>query len=282
MPRDNPEEHQSLVDRHTLRNRYGMSKRKVNGYGGGDAVGSKSARVQFGTGQVYDTLPKGNTQGQFPSRGSLRKTPEYKPDLKGMDTLIPTTNFVNDVGDADLIDVLNLIPPGTGSWQRVGKRVRMQSIRLKGYLSLKTPQTDGASTNINCARILIVYDKQPSGSQPIFSDMFGYTPQTGTEASLITSSIRYDNMGRFTILKEINICPVPGLGTTGGDTEQWIAIDEWVNLNNKETIYSGQSASQTIGDISSGALYLVSRSVVTTASMTMAWHLAVTRLRYYD
>ena len=59
-----------------------------------------------------------------------------------------------------------------------------------------------------------------------------------------------------------------------------MGVDEYVKLNNLESVYSGQSTPMTIADISTGALYFVARSqLVTASSITID---AIARLRYKD
>ena len=145
------------------------------------------------------------------------------------------------------IFVVNLIAPGTGSFNRVGRKVNLSSARIKGSVQLSST-ADGTTGNFtgNNLRMVVVWDKQPSGTIPSFSDIFGLTDQAGTEATSYLDPIRYDNMDRFQILRDVTIPFVPGsIGGVGGTTNFYrmiLPFDEYVQLGNREVVYSGQSS----------------------------------------
>lgn len=211
-------------------------------------------------------------------------------EVKGLDTSLSLNPVIATTGTNGSIFVLNLVPPGSASYNRIGRKIYNKSVRVKGSFGLNyaviATTNDLAGLFIRC---VLVWDKQPSsGSIPTFETMFGTTVQDGTEASNILAPLRYDNMDRFKILKDWTIeAPVMSIPSTGGTTnqvERSIPFDEYVKLGNRETVYSGQSATQTIADISSGALYMVFRaSADTTTSQVVAVNSnSFARLRYTD
>lgn len=202
-------------------------------------------------------------------------------ELKGMDTalgsvigdVIATTNTNDDIA------VLNLVQQGNGSWNRVGKQIEMDSLRITGAIRLKTDsETQGYA---NSFRMVVIYDKQPSGQAiPTWDTIFGKTNQNGTESCTIFDPLRYDNMGRFKVLLDRKIDMNPGIV---GQTYMIKTIDEYIKLRNKKTIFSGQSTPMTIADISTGALYIGFRayfdSVRAQVDVTADF---MSRLRYRD
>jgi len=218
----------------------------------------------------YLSAKKYNRRRMYASgRSYSKKIMVLKTDgeLKGVDTEIGSVigsviNTTNTNGDAV---VLNLIQTGNGSWNRVGKKAILQSLRLFGTLNWKyypTAPTNGVLAN--AARMVVVWDKQPSsGAIPTYDTIFGTTDQAGTESTDYLDPVRYDNTGRFSVLKDCKLAFTPqALGATGSASVLTVSvmIDEFVKLKGRETIFSGQSTPMTIADISTGALYVFFRS----------------------
>lgn len=137
--------------------------------------------------------------------------------------------------------------------------------------------------------MVVVYDKQPSGSLPVFSDIFGHTPPTGVEASAYLDAQRYDNTDRFRILRDkvirMDINSQNTAAAGAAVTVDRYPFDEFIKLS-LETNFSGQTSPQTISDISSGALYVIFR-VATVGASAADNDVAISpnsfaRLRYTD
>lgn len=210
-------------------------------------------------------------------------------EKKGVDTSL-TGNIVQTTTTNANIVVANLISPGTNSWNRVGRKVHLKSLRVYGC-----PDLDFGLSAANQAgganfRMVVVWDKQPSGAAiPNFDQIFGTTAQDGTEAvDSNYDKLRYDVMGRYKILRDktltLNIGWSPLTGTGGVYTNRVNGeyIDEYIDLRGYETVYSGQSAPCTIADISSGALYVVFRGESTNPTISIVGFEGACRLRYTD
>jgi len=210
--------------------------------------------------------------------------------LKAVDTLTGTnigSIVATTTTNAD-IDVLNLIQVGSAQYNRVGKVIQMQSVRLFGTITFSLgPVATTSDLIISPLRVALVYDKQPSGVLPIFSDIFGSIGQTGTEGSTVYDKLNLDNTGRFKVIRDWIIKPIPGVISTQGTTNLNATsyfMDEFVKLKKLKTNFSATSNPAVIGDISSGGLYVVMRSNTSTAS-TCQWTCNAdfkTRLRYTD
>jgi len=213
-----------------------------------------------------------------------------KGELKGVDTALtiagPVLSTTNTNGDAI---VLNLIVPGTGSWNRIGRKIRMASVRLRGAAQ-HTYSPTATTLNLvdNSLRMVVVYDKNPnSGTIPTFDTIFGVTAPDGTESSNMYAPLRYDNTDRFTVvcdqIMDSDISATSMATGTGQQVTNVISFDKYVNLRGLTAQYSGQSSPQTIADISSGALYVYFRAL--NALATSGWLVASSsfaRLRYMD
>jgi len=212
-------------------------------------------------------------------------------EVKGVDTGLGVVSTIGTTTNtnADIVP-LNLIQQGAGSWNRIGRKARLQSVRLYGNITY-TSSPAATTGNIDGAicRMTLVWDKQPSGAAiPSFDDIFGTTVQDGTEASDFQDPIKYDNMARFSVLRDHYITVEPSLQSQASGTEdQWRIqkpFDLFVSLKGRETVFSGQSNPMTIADISTGALYLVFRANQgTTGIASFAVDTAsFARLRYTD
>lgn len=209
-------------------------------------------------------------------------------EKKGLDTSLVLSPVIATSTTNASSFILNLIPPGTGSFNRVGRKAYLQSVRIKGHLVyFYAPLAVTNNVLGSALRMVLVWDKQPSGVLPTWDTIFGNTDQAGAETSTVLSVPRYDNMDRFKVLKDC-VYPAKVRTTVAGGSanlvSEKIPIDEYIKLSQLETVYSGQSATQTIADISSGALYVYFRALDNTASFN-TWDVAQTtwaRLRYTD
>jgi len=136
----------------------------------------------------------------------------------------------------------------------------------------------------------VVWDKQPSGAAiPAFDTVFGKTDQNGTEQTNFLDPVRYDNMDRFSVLRDcvMDAKPQVEVPTTAGTLPGAIVrvpFDEFITLKNRECVFLGQSTPMTIADISTGAIYVYFRSAVANND-TSDWSIDATsfaRLRYVD
>ncbi len=208
-------------------------------------------------------------------------------ELKGMDTdltiagpLLTTTST-----NVDILP-LNLIEPGNGSFNRIGRKAFMKSLRISGGVTYQgnTDPTTGVSDGV-IMRMAVVWDKQPSGVIPVFSAIFGRTSQDGTETTSVLDNLRFDNTARFQVLRDKYLVSEPNAGGNGGTTnimDYRYYCDEFIDLKNRTTVFSGDSDPVTIADISSGALYVIFRATNGVANVT-DWSVANTmsaRLRF--
>lgn len=210
-------------------------------------------------------------------------------ELKGMDTdlgVLLATLVSTTTSNTDII-VLNLIQQGAGSWNRVGRKSHLKSVRITGSASLTSTEV-GTATGNSIMRMILVWDKQPSGGTiPTFDAIFGTTDQTGTEASGLLAPLRFDNMDRFRVIRDCRYTPpgfpLPTNAATAVSSTSTIQIEEFVKLPNLESVYSGQSNPMTIADVSTGALYAIFRA---TAGSGSSWNFADdqlhARIRYTD
>ena len=222
-----------------------------------------------------------------PSIAAVRRALPSLGEIKGVDTDISVADVLATTNTNVGVIPLNLIVPGSGSFNRIGRKAHLQSIRFYGRLfgSFAAAATTSNMAG-NVARLLIVWDRQPSGILPTFDTIFGHTLPDGTEATDFLDPVRYDNMDRFRVMRDLRLDLNPTGQNTNGGTEDLMQMvvnfDEMVRLPNLEAVYSGQSSPQTIADISSGALYFIIRAATNTANANECIMAGFARLRYTD
>lgn len=212
-----------------------------------------------------------------------------KLELKGVDTAINDTDIPDTTNTNASIVCVNLVQAGSGSYNRIGRKIKMKSLRIFGNLYFDYG-LQGTTNNIvgATARILVVYDRQPSGTLPTFATICGHTDQSGNEASGVFDPIRYDNMSRFKILRDVKIDSNPQQLPATGGSENIVSyshsFDEFIDLRGLETVYASTTNPATIADLSSGALYVIFRANRNLASVA-EWESFTTsfaRLRFWD
>lgn len=215
--------------------------------------------------KATSSLKRGNVKRRRTMRS--QQVPSTLLEKKGVDTRLAINPILDTTNSAGSSHALNLIAPGTGSFNRIGRKVKLSGVRLKGNVlfSINQAATTG-NLGGNQVRMVVVWDKQPSGSGtlPQFDTIFGCTSQAGTETSEYMDSIRYDNMGRFQILRDVFITCNPESENQATGTENYVLytfkFDEYIKLGGRETVYGAQTSPAVIGDISTGGLYVYFRA----------------------
>ncbi|QCX35042.1 capsid protein [Blackfly DNA Virus 11] len=178
----------------------------------------------------------------------------------------------NQITNTGTIYFLNGIATGTTITTRIGRKATMKSILMNINVF---PLVAGSVSNPHgvFSRFMIVYDSQPNSpaSVPAVTDILQTTDPN--------SPLNLNNRDRFWVIAEMKaqigsflLSAVPAL-TAGSPVNK--NFSKYRKLN-KEIIFSGDGA--TIGDISTGALYLLVIADVTT---TVAFDY-YSRVRYTD
>mgnify|MGYP000585271831 CR=1 FL=1 len=193
-------------------------------------------------------------------------TAARRPELNGMDTLLDQTDIVATTSTNDSAVVLNLIQRGNGDWNRSGNQARLMSVRLTGIA--KWNIVDAATTGViqaSTLRMVVVWDKSPnSGSIPTFATIFGATSQAGTKTTTFNDGLKFDNTGRFSVLRDMRIDGNANFynGANGNADlqQQNHSFDIYIKLNGRTTQFSGTADPLTLANISTGALYVYFRA----------------------
>jgi len=181
-------------------------------------------------------------------------------EIKAID--IPSTNYLfRAPATASNIVLLNGIQSGAGFYNRIGARIEMRNLHIRGNI------TNAATSTVGGARMLIVYDNQPNGALPVISDILQSRDQTGAATTAYVSEINLDNRARFTIVRDMQFYLPPVTNTAGVLTngpsfpafdDQQFDLNVFVKLKGLQTLYKSPNVDPTtIASITTGALYAV-------------------------
>lgn len=204
-------------------------------------------------------------------------------EKKGVDTEINTGPVTTNTASSANAFTLNTPQQGSGYWQRVGRKIHLESLRIKGSILNIFDQGLTVSGASAVCRMVVVWDKQSSGGLQ-FDGIFGHTNNLGTESSDILDPISFDQMERFVILRDkVWECNPPSISNAEADdslrTNTY--FDEYIDLKGKVTTFDNSTSPGAVADIASGAIYVYFR-VSNSTNMDTFIENAHARLRYRD
>lgn len=202
---------------------------------------------------------------QFPNNG------EYKV----IDIQVGTIQ-VNTTG---AISLLNGCVQGTDYTQRIGRKIMLKSLYIRGRIQTESATTAQASNTIaQLVRMIIVCDTQPNGTVFAITDLLNTaTPE---------SQLNLNNRDRFSVIcdKQWVLGPEYYSGTAtqayNSSSQQIYPIKKYKKLN-IETIFNAGNAG-TIADMNSGALYMVWIGSTGAGNFTDANAILSSRVRFQD
>jgi hypothetical protein len=213
-----------------------------------------------------------------------------KGEKKVLDTVYDGPQwFYNEGGGTSGLKIANLMAPGSSYFQRVGSKITMVSLQLRGEINLWPPLTQEERDPNPClGRIIVVYDRQINGVIPNTSNVLELRKADGTATFDAAGGINMDFRDRFLVLWEqtiyfpaqanANITGAVNTTTNKGHNE--LLVDAFIKLPNLvATFDKGTTPNPAIGDIKTGGLLVL----FVTDGKTKTRNCAVfSRLRYYD
>lgn len=150
--------------------------------------------------------------------------------------------------------VLNQVPQGTSSTTRVGRKIQMTKLRLKGTIFI------GVGNPVACVvRLALVYipklDRTTTTMAPHNVIWTAQQPNAGRVLN---------NSDRFRIIREW-VHVVMGSAAAPSTGKEAIAFDEMVDIN-RHTAWLAANTSGTFDDMEAGALCLYAQSTQTAVS----------------
>lgn len=209
-------------------------------------------------------------------RSIYRKAPQV--ELKAYDVPDFTQALRTPAAATALSPPLNIPTNGPELYQRVGRKIYMKSIQIRGYV------WNAATTTSSLGRVILLYDSQANGAAPVVADIL--SNMTLAPATTGCSMLNLNNRQRFSILKDVvmnlpsctNVAGVLTNGPSYPDTTGRFEINWFVKLRGLEAVFNNVNGGN-IGDVASGSLFLMFITDVNDATWNFK---GVTRLRYYD
>lgn len=234
---------------------------------------------------------RGKKKGWMSKKRVPFKRGRYQPaitrgprmELKSVDTSNGFTNFAYAGGGAGVsVNVLNLLTPGTGDGQRIGRQCNLRSLEVRGHVEWVGVNT--AAELQMCLRMLLIFDRQPNGAVPVWADIMNAVDPFALPLTA--------NKERFVILRDRQII-APPIGINGAasafpggypgadrmEPQSW-NYHEYVKLKGLETTFKGTTG--TIADIMTGSILMILASGQQNSANPPWGFNYATRVRYYD
>lgn len=177
---------------------------------------------------------------------------------------------------------LNLPIEGASFYNRVGRKILMKSVHITGNIT----KTGNGAGFPEYDRILLVYDRQTNGAAPAIADVLADYDQAGNTTTDSYSKMNMNNVERFLILRDHRLqFAYNGVGAAANDLMSLQNYDTQANINwfvkltDLETHFKASAG--TIGDISTGALYIITFGQIANATAGFQFNFNA-RLRYHD
>lgn len=233
-------------------------------YGAGPYVKRRMAyyptRAMYGSARSHGPLPY-RPAGQYPmislarTGGNLGWQQEKKwidiDDITAGGWVGPNWNFVTNVIPTswELANCPVLIGQGTSANQRIGNRVLIKEIMIRGLLSL--PSATGVNNMRDTADLALIEDTQCNGTLPSNTDIF--------YRDIRDSFLNLNNNSRFKILfRKSYMFNVDGIAnTTGANTYASVALRHLVDITVRCNIpVTFSSTTGNLGERRTNNIYL--------------------------
>jgi hypothetical protein len=167
-----------------------------------------------------------------------------RDELKTIDTGT-VTYAANDPTNGNFT-LLNGVATGTDYTNRIGRKVIMKSLLIRGqFYNLST----GSDSNGDLLRLMVICDEQPNGAAPIITDIL----QTADHLA----PLNLNNRGRFKVLYD-KMLNMPAWTTSAGALVNGSPRIAYAKIFKKMTvpvIFNGTGS--TVGSIQTNSVYIV-------------------------
>lgn len=133
----------------------------------------------------------------YTSRRFARVVRDRLGENKYFDTATTGVVIGSDAAAAVLVQDLAIIPQGTTVSKRIGKKLRVMRLQVKGNVRLNAAANTSTGAQGQCVRLSVVWDREPDKAAlvPVTTDVYA------SNSSLALTN--RDNAPRFKILKEM-------------------------------------------------------------------------------
>jgi len=195
------------------------------------------------------------------------------------------------IHDTGLVTFVPMPQEGSSFYNRIGRRIRMKSIEIRGHI--RPSYANAAQHGQQFVRILVIYDRQVNGAAPVLADILTAYSNAGGTSSTAYDGLNMNNRDRFQVLRDRKVV-LPSVGVNGAvsgsvqttveanQENQGLVYHEFIKTNGLETQFKASSNPSVVGDVATGAYFIVTISS-SDNNPTPCFLLNIgTRLKYYD
>lgn len=180
------------------------------------------------------------------------------------------------------IVLLNGIQLGSAFYNRIGRKVLMKNITLNFDVNL----TGTDNVDFDNLRLILLYDARSNGAAPSIADILLATSNDGTTETTSISMIKILNRERFILVRDMHCVGSPVLNVSTATQARTLTPRHDVPSKvfarlNLETEFQTSSNPAVIGDILSGALFLIAFGSYTAGSEAYSAQFT-SRIKYTD
>jgi len=172
---------------------------------------------------------------------------------------------------------------GTDINQRIGKKVQVTKIMVRG--TLRVPKNDAQATvnEYTHVRLILMLHKQCNGLEAVPSECINSTIGTGLYAMTSFQNVNY--LGKFRVLKDktFRINPPPILGTVGSGTIDESGYDipfKIIHIFRKPLIVHFTATAGSVADIVSNSLSMCAATQLATVAYQISYTARTTYMDY--
>lgn len=188
-----------------------MASRKRKATGGGRKA-KRQLLVPATTQQLVVPLSKQFVMRTFGPQASESK---YFDSFQSALTIPAPTSWVGTELDPATLNTLFAPSEGSDIDNRVGRRVEVYKIAIKGVINTGLSQDDADVNQVPIARLILLIDQQTNGVQAQGEEVMA-APGAASALSTITTFQNTANFGRFRVLKDKIIRPTINVTATDG------------------------------------------------------------------
>lgn len=210
----------------------------------------KTKKIKYGKGII--------PRGIYPMRDydfttKVEKIIARSEELKYVDT---ESNV--GINEDSVFQVVNLTAAGTGSYQRIGKKIRGVSLHVK--IALYATTTAGMQYNYDIQRYIVVYDRQTNGATPAVSTLLESVDNAGTSTTNPFSGRNMAYLDRYIVLadkRKVKGCSLSSAVPINDPSipDANLHVEFHIKLKGLETLYTGTTAA--IGSVATGSIYVL-------------------------
>ncbi len=149
---------------------------------------AQKKRSRRSNAKVGGRAPRGRVEIYGGAISQLRKDVGYVMSLLNVEDKYIDSGATTTLSAAWQLFLLNGCQLGTSSTTRIGQSVKLNSLCLKGFLTI-----NAASTNVQSSRVVIFVDKQSNAAAPTATDIYPAT---------VASQRVVSYLDRFTVLMD--------------------------------------------------------------------------------